>query len=75
MQKTNKEIKDYALSKIVFLWEVAARFGITDLHVREILASERDRHNGTGKYIDAFSHTMSLNRKRQQYFQKWIWEL
>lgn len=45
------------------------------LHVREILASERDRHNGAGKYIDAFNHTMSLNRKRQQYFQRWIWEL
>ena len=47
----------------------------TILSSRDILLSERDRHNGMGKYVEAISHTMSLNSKRQQYFQKFIWDL
>ncbi len=41
----------------------------------DILQSERNRHEAVGKYVDAISHTLSLNTKRQQFFQKWIWEL
>lgn len=47
----------------------------TILSAREVLLSERDRHKGMGKYVEAISHTMSLNRKRQQYFQQLIWEM
>lgn len=41
----------------------------------DILQNERNRHEAIGKYYDRMQHTMSLNTKKQQYFQKWIWEL
>ncbi len=40
MKRPNKEIKDYAAAKKVFLWEVAARFGITDSHFSRRLRAE-----------------------------------
>ena len=45
------------------------------LSSREVLMSERDRHKGIGKYVDAISHTLSLNGKRQQYFRQLIWDM
>ena len=45
------------------------------LSSHDILLSERNRHEGVGKYVESISHTLSLNRKRQQYFQQWIWDL
>ena len=41
----------------------------------EILQSEKNRHEEIGRYYERMQHTMTLNTKRQQYFQKWIWEL
>lgn len=42
---------------------------------REIMNSEKSRHKVVGKYFDAIQHTMSLNRKTQQYFQRMIWDI
>ena len=41
----------------------------------DILKSEKNRHEIIGKYFDSMQHTMSLNSKTQQYFQRWIWDL
>lgn len=41
----------------------------------DILQSERNRYEAIGKYYDRMQHTMSLNTKKQQFFQRWIWEL
>ena len=45
------------------------------LSAYDILQSERNRHEKTRKYVDAIQHTLKLNTKRQQYFQKYIWGL
>ena len=45
------------------------------LSAYEIQQSERNRHAKVGKYVESISHTLSLNSKRQQFFQRWIWDL
>lgn len=41
----------------------------------QILASERNRHGELGKYVEAISHSMSLQNKKVIYFNSHIWEL
>ena len=49
--------------------------GYEYLSAHDIRQSEKNRHETIGKYYDRMQHTLRLNTKKQQYFQKWIWEL
>lgn len=45
------------------------------LSSKQILTSERNRHNELGKYVEAISHSMSLQNKKVIYFNSHIWGL
>jgi hypothetical protein len=41
----------------------------------QIIGSERKRHGELGKYLDSMTHTMSLQNKKNVYFNTHIWGL
>lgn len=41
----------------------------------QILASEKKRHGELGKYVEAISHSVSLQNKKIVYFNSHIWGL
>lgn len=43
--------------------------------VRELINSEKRRHGELGKYIEAISHSLSLDTKKKVYFNSHIWGL
>lgn len=45
------------------------------LSSKQILTSERNRHGELGKYVEAISHSMSLQNKKVIYFNSHIWGL
>lgn len=45
------------------------------LSSKQILTSERSRHGELGKYVEAISHSMSLQNKKVIYFNSHIWGL
>lgn len=45
------------------------------LSSKQILTSERNRHRELGKYVEAISHSMSLQNKKVIYFNSHIWGL
>ena len=45
------------------------------LSSKQILTSERNRHGELGNYVEAISHSMSLQNKKVIYFNSHIWGL
>lgn len=45
------------------------------LSSKQILTSEKNRHGELGKYVEAISHSMSLQSKKIAYFNSHIWGL
>lgn len=52
---------------------VGAEYDI--LSSKQILTSERNRHGELGKYVEAISHSMSVQNKKVIYFNSHIWGL
>ena len=45
------------------------------LSAGDILTSETNRHGELGKYLETITHHMSLQSKKQAFFQAQIWGL
>ena len=41
----------------------------------QMLRAEKSRHGEIGKYVDAISHSLSLDTKKKVYFNVHIWGL
>ena len=41
----------------------------------QMLRAEKSRHGEIGKYVDAISHSLSLDTKKKVYFNAHIWGL
>lgn len=52
---------------------VGAEYDI--LSSSQIIASEKNRHGGLGKYVESISHSLSLQNKKIVYFNAHIWGL
>lgn len=45
------------------------------ISAEQMLRNERNRHGELGKYVEAISHSVSLDTKKKVYFNAHIWGL